>query len=412
MTARSKWLIVRKKIIISCLVAGIIYFILAFALIHFNILSTQEFIAGTTNSALIPQNNQDKNVAKNGEKTTTTTTPTPLIFFTNVNHLLVPIAVEKYDAMKVHAELMKRRISRLTERHANILAQPTPVKENLVNDTIHMFYSNYLNLGQNKEKPGWKMQNINNATYKVMKQNLEIARKSGAGVLYVPCSRLSNSLISQTSNVHSTLKLLFHLGPKYGLKVSIAVKDYAKRNVMSVRRDVRLFLSMYGKEKALYKMKKGKHYQAVIYVYSSFSIPSGEWAEVLSPKGKFTIRSTKSDVILLGEFQEEEHGSHIRQSGFDGFFTSASGNGDVFGSTWKNWQALATWAQEKSLLWSAGIVEVSSGLSAVGVALRTALRCRPRPSFVSLTNVPLIDEYFTLTQTWLRKWSNSSTSDM
>ena len=66
--------------------------------------------------------------------------------------------------------------------------------------------------------------------------------------------------------------------------------------------------------------------------------------------GKSTVRGTELDGIFIGLLVEQGHKNEIVNAGFDGFYTYFGTNGFTYGSTWKNWPDLSSFAKSKSML--------------------------------------------------------------
>lgn len=62
------------------------------------------------------------------------------------------------------------------------------------------------------------------------------------------------------------------------------------------------------------------------------------------------MRGTKLDAIFIGLLVEYKHRTDLKESGFDGFYTYFAANGFSYGSSWKNWRNLASFARKYSLL--------------------------------------------------------------
>ena len=56
------------------------------------------------------------------------------------------------------------------------------------------------------------------------------------------------------------------------------------------------------------------------------------------------------DGIYLALLVEYKHRHDIKKAGLDGFYTYFASNGFTYGSSWKNWRSLATYAYQSSLL--------------------------------------------------------------
>ena len=62
------------------------------------------------------------------------------------------------------------------------------------------------------------------------------------------------------------------------------------------------------------------------------------------------MRDTVLDGVFLGLLVEYKHGFDIKKAGFDGFYTYFASDGFTYGSSWKNWRSLESFARKSSLL--------------------------------------------------------------
>ncbi|XP_077285954.1 glycoprotein endo-alpha-1,2-mannosidase [Arctopsyche grandis] len=343
--------------------------------------------------------------------TTTTTTPTPMRLFLNKsqNSHGLNVTIEKYDALKVHAKIMKERILKMTG------SLPKPITRNSITNhvskSVHMLYYNKLKNIFDKNQLSKSIYNASvhkNIDRMILLENLKMAQSMGAGVLVFPYPYIP--IFPQIETSQNILNTLLNMAPKYNISVAISIREHSNRNILSIRRDIFHFTESYKNHPAVYKYKKKDALKSmpVVYIVDSYLISSEKWKELLGYNGQLTIRNSDIDAVVLGQLQDEEHNFHLRQSNFDGVFTCCNNNGDTFGDTWKNWQSLALWAKSHNLLWSAGVNEGSSGALSIKTGLNTLLRCKPRPNFVLLNNIQLKEDYNALLQTWIDIWSNSS----
>ena len=106
----------------------------------------------------------------------------------------------------------------------------------------------------------------------------------------------------------------------------------------------------YGDHPAFYKVAhKGKQLP-LVYIYDSYQVEPKLWADALKPDGKFSIRGTKLDAVVVGLLVEKPHLTHLVASGFDGFYTYFVSNGFSYGCTWRNWPGIAHEAKRHDLI--------------------------------------------------------------
>ena len=70
----------------------------------------------------------------------------------------------------------------------------------------------------------------------------------------------------------------------------------------------------------------------------------------LNITGDLTVRGTDLDGIFLALLVEFKHRHDIKKAKFDGFYTYFASNGFTYGSSWKNWRSLASFAHQNSLM--------------------------------------------------------------
>ena len=81
-----------------------------------------------------------------------------------------------------------------------------------------------------------------------------------------------------------------------------------------------------------------------------FRLPPQEWSRLFSRKGDLSVRDTVLDGVFLGLLVEYKHRADIKTAGFDGFYTYFASDGFTYGSSWKNWRSLTSFARKSSLL--------------------------------------------------------------
>lgn len=135
-----------------------------------------------------------------------------------------------------------------------------------------------------------------------------------------------------------------------GLKVCLQIEPYEGRDVTNLRKHLIYVQQAYGSHPAYYKVKVGSRLLPLFYLYDSYRIVPDQWARLLSPRGDLTVRNTDLDGLFIGLLVEFKHRSDIKQAGFDGFYTYFASNGFSYGSSWKNWKSLASYAFKSSMM--------------------------------------------------------------
>lgn len=181
----------------------------------------------------------------------------------------------------------------------------------------------------------------------IIDKHVRYIKESGIGVIV-----LSWTPPNFTDTPTEMLPVLFETALKHNVKISLHIEPYAGRNPINLLQHLKEFLKIYGNHAALYKIKKPMGYKIlpVIYIYDSYLIPVAAWKEIFGYKGNLSVRGTELDAIFIGLLVELQHKSHIKKSGFDGFYTYFATNSFTYGSTWKNWPVLSKFAAQNGLI--------------------------------------------------------------
>jgi len=144
--------------------------------------------------------------------------------------------------------------------------------------------------------------------------------------------------------------ILLENAMKYGLKVCLHVEPYEGRSVANFRKHLKYVYETYGSHPAYYKVKKGSKNLPLFYVYDSYRITPNEWQRIFTSSGDLSVRNTELDAVFIALLVEYKHRFDIKKAGFDGFYTYFASNGFSYGSSWKNWKSLASYAFKNSLI--------------------------------------------------------------
>ncbi|KAB0802442.1 hypothetical protein PPYR_04628 [Photinus pyralis] len=180
---------------------------------------------------------------------------------------------------------------------------------------------------------------------KVIEMHMKQLREAGVGVIVI-----SWTPPNYTDSPSTILPLLFQYAKLYEIKIALHIEPYFNRNPINLIHHLHPFLSQYGNNVALYRMKKGNRHLPVFYIYDSYLTPAISWMEILTPEGAFSVRGGRMDAIFLGLLVDIQHRYHIKKSHFDGFYTYFAANSFSYGSTWKNWKTLAKFAKQNELI--------------------------------------------------------------
>lgn len=135
----------------------------------------------------------------------------------------------------------------------------------------------------------------------------------------------------------------------YGLQVCFHIELFPGRNAQTTGRAIRTLIDKYGSHPAFFRSPQASN-RPIFFAYDSYLTPANEWAELLSPNGKQTLRKTKYDAAVIGLWVKENDGRFMTNGFFDGFYTYFASDGFEYGSTTKNWPKLASFARDHKLL--------------------------------------------------------------
>ena len=148
----------------------------------------------------------------------------------------------------------------------------------------------------------------------------------------------------------SLIPVLLDAANKFNMKLCLHVEPYEGRNASNFKHYLDYVNTNYGSHPAYYKMKRGNKKLPVFYIYDSYRVPVQEWQKILTKDGNLSVRNTTLDAIFIGLIVEIKHRFDIKSAGFDGFYTYFAANGFSYGSSWKNWKSLASYAYKNSLI--------------------------------------------------------------
>lgn len=160
---------------------------------------------------------------------------------------------------------------------------------------------------------------------------------------------ISASWWGEDSFTGKNLPNLMDAAHGHGLQVCFHIEPFPGRNAQTTARAIRALIDKYGSHPAFFRSADAAN-RPIFFIYDSYLTPANEWAEILSPKGRNTLRNTKYDAAVIGLWVKENDGKFMTNGFFDGFYTYFASDGFVYGSTTKNWPTLASFARENKLL--------------------------------------------------------------
>ncbi|CAH1402330.1 unnamed protein product [Nezara viridula] len=202
----------------------------------------------------------------------------------------------------------------------------------------------------------------------IIDYHMKMIRKAGIGVVVL--SWLPPSFPDSPKDV---LRQLMDVALKYELKVAFQIYFYTSRTHKSIAKQIQYLMLKVGDHPSLYLLKKENKLLPVFYIHESYKHSSYVWKEMLSEKGNISLRKTKYDGTFIGHLSDQSHITEIKHASFDGLYTYSSGNGFTYGSSWKNWNSLAKFCQENTLMF---IPSVGPGFSDILSIKRTRHRLK------------------------------------
>ncbi|MBN2131676.1 MAG: hypothetical protein JW741_19410, partial [Sedimentisphaerales bacterium] len=136
---------------------------------------------------------------------------------------------------------------------------------------------------------------------------------------------------------------------EHGVTVCFHIEPFPGRNATTTREAIVYIIDKYGSHPAFYRHGAGRG-RPMFYVYDSYLTPAEEWATVLAPEGRNSIRGTRYDAIVIGLWVKQREEAFMLEGGFDGFYTYFATEGFTYGSTPANWPRLAQWAERHGKL--------------------------------------------------------------
>ena len=137
-----------------------------------------------------------------------------------------------------------------------------------------------------------------------------------------------------------SLHTLFSEAARHGIKVCFHIEPYNTRCPASVRENIRYLNENYGNYPSYYRIDG----MPCFFIYDSYLTKAEDWANLLRPEGKITIRGTELDSKIIGLWVGAGEEDFFIRSGMDGFYTYFAADGFTYGSTADNWNYLQNWA--------------------------------------------------------------------
>lgn len=173
---------------------------------------------------------------------------------------------------------------------------------------------------------------------KVIEKHMQQIKAAGIGVIVL-------SWWGQKDYTDQSVSDILDISDKYGLKISFHIEPFYN-TVEEFRKNIKYLAETYNQHPAIYKFEGKPMY----YLYNSFKLKHNEWNSMLNAKSETTIRNTDMDGIFISLLTTKFDGEFAVESAFDGIYTYYASDGFSYGSTTKNWPAIAAFAQENNLI--------------------------------------------------------------
>jgi alpha-mannan endo-1,2-alpha-mannanase / glycoprotein endo-alpha-1,2-mannosidase len=199
-------------------------------------------------------------------------------------------------------------------------------------DTISGFIPGGDNIGANFFP---QLGTYSNSDTLLTRKHMQMIEKAGIGNIVL-------TWWGKESFMAKSVGVIMDEAAKKGITISFHIEPFGGRNAQTTRDAVVYLIDTYGKHPAFYR--SGKHGKPFFFIYDSYLTPEVEWATLLQPDGKITIRQTAYDAVMIGLWLSESAKPFMVNGGFDGFYTYFASTGFTPGSTPANWNKMSEWA--------------------------------------------------------------------
>jgi len=145
------------------------------------------------------------------------------------------------------------------------------------------------------------------------------------------------------------------IADEYGLKVNFLIEPIHDNMIENVKHAMAYILRKYGSHPAFFREKR-KGNLPVFYMYDAGKIDPKEWKSMLSENGEQSIRGTRIDAIVLGQwYVPEDYYSEVSTSKVDGFFTYSAVESSLFMNSISNWKSMRNFAGKNDLIFAPSV---------------------------------------------------------
>jgi len=175
-----------------------------------------------------------------------------------------------------------------------------------------------------------------------VRRHMSQIRLTGCGVVCV-------SWWGRGSFSDRAVPLILDQAARHGLRVNFHIEPFEGRNAEAVAGAIEYIVGRYGRHQAFYRADRFGGLP-MFYVYDSYLIPRDDWAGILTPSGGRSIRKTPHDALVIGLLVDEDDGTDLLASGFDGLYTYFAADGFTWGSSAINWDTISHWAWDHDMI--------------------------------------------------------------
>ena len=189
----------------------------------------------------------------------------------------------------------------------------------------------------------------------VLREHMRQLQRASVGVIAVswyPPHKNDGQIPSSSSSYSDALMpLILQHAAEAGISVCLHMEPYDGRTAQSLRQDIAHALDRYGQHPALLRVGG----RPLLYAYDSYQVPAHEWAALLKPRGKHSIRGTAHDAAVLGLVLGQETRQHVLQAGFDGVYTYFASARFTSAASPAAWEETVRWAKGHGLVTSISV---------------------------------------------------------
>nr|XP_018907819.1 PREDICTED: glycoprotein endo-alpha-1,2-mannosidase-like isoform X2 [Bemisia tabaci] len=185
----------------------------------------------------------------------------------------------------------------------------------------------------------------------VLSEHMKIIRNTSIGVVAVSWCPLDEKGFPT-----DLFRSILDSALKNDLRIAIHFQECGQsKNMLQFAAQVQKIINNFGNHSALHRILHKGANLPIFYIYASDNDFPNQYRSILHQHGNMSIRGTMYDGVFLGLLTNYEQLRSFKLAQFDGFYTYYGSNGLSYGSSWKNWQNLAKYAQNNGLLFSPSV---------------------------------------------------------